>query len=185
MASENTRSERNFRTLMQNATSKTLSRVRKRCLVTNLRTQLPRSIPGCCTKFRGPHGTKTVETHLSCTSDFGTQSGRKRNSVGMQQSLTLAQIPGRSPNTFDLTHSKYVRHLTVLLFSLKHHPAVATTSRLHPVPERYFKTQPDCESDVQIASERNFGTQVQNATKKPLASCSRVMQILNSHLKFD
>ena len=123
-------------------------------------------IPGCCTKVRRPHGTKTVEIHQICTSGFRTQSERNMNAVGTQQSLILARIPGRSTNTFDLTCSKYLRHLAVLLFSLERHPDVATNSTFHYVSKRNFKTQPDCESDVQIASERNFGTQVQNATKK-------------------
>ena len=45
----------------------------------------------------------------------------------------------------------------------------------HPFPERNFKTQPDCENGVEMASERNFGTQFQNADsernlKHPLQS---------------
>jgi hypothetical protein len=145
-------SERNFGKQFQNADSERnlkhpfQSTKRLPCQ----KSQNATSMPGCCTKFREPHGTKTVETHLICTSGFGTQSGRNRNAVGTQQSLILAQIPGRSPNTFDLTCSKYVPHLTVLRSSLKRHPAAATNSRFHPFPERYFETQPDCESDVQI-----------------------------------
>ena len=38
-------------------------------------------IPGCCTKVRRPHGTKTVEIHQICTSGFRTQSERNRNAT--------------------------------------------------------------------------------------------------------
>jgi hypothetical protein len=75
-------------------------------------------IPGCCTKVRRPHGTKTVEIHQICTSGFRTQSERNRNAIKTQQSLILAQIPRTSTNTFPLTCSKYVRHLKVLLFTI-------------------------------------------------------------------
>ena len=120
-------------------------------------------IPGCCTKVRRPHGTKTVEIHQICTSGFRTQSERNRNAIKTQQSLILAQIPRTSTNTFPLTCSKYVRHLKVLLFTID---CWGTNSTFHFCSTHNFKTQPDCESDVQIASKRNFGTQVQNATKK-------------------
>jgi hypothetical protein len=77
----------------------------------------------------------------------------------------------------DLTCSEYVQDLTDFQLSLERYPAMDKKLIVRVCSERNLKTQPHCESDVQIASERNFGTQIQNATKKPLASCSRVMQI--------